>query len=383
MVCWAEWDRGRRELAYEHLEEALELLEERPASRSKAFVLAEQSRVVTLSGTGDPVATARRALAVAEDAGLPDLQARALNTVGIARVFDGDLGGLADLERSIELATQAGSQTDIVRGYVNLSSVMLSIGDVRRAFEHHRAAVEAAERFDRATLRWLRAERVEFDYHFGEWDAALANADAFLAEVEAGEPHYLEDLVLHVRSLVRVARGDVEGALADDTRQLAAARRVRDPQALYQALAVSTYVLFQAGRPEEASSRADELLEIWRTDPLAVLYKPCELAFPLAALDRSDEFLAVAQSTPRASRWLEAARRVALRDYAAAAELFAQISARPLEAHARLSAPEQLAGSGRTAEAEEQSRLALEFLRSVGARTNAQAGEASLAASSR
>jgi ATP/maltotriose-dependent transcriptional regulator MalT len=310
---------------------------------------------------------ADRALAMAKDLGLEDIAAEALNNRGLARTDVGDVRGLDDLERSIELGRAAGSPIDVMRGLGNLSSVLASAGDLRRAAELNRAGLDEAERFGiEAPMAWLSGEAVEFAYHAGQWDAALSLADEWLAErARRGAPHFIAFAVLGNRALVRAARGDEAGALADDERQLELARE-QDRQVVRHSRAMSAYVRALARRSAEAERRLDELLAEWHAEPQSNQFLPHLLAFTAAAVGRTESFLEVARDV-RATAWLEAATAFARGAYAEAGDRFDEIGSLPSGAYARLHAPETL-------------EQALAFYRSVGATLFVRRGEELLAA---
>ena len=146
------------------------------------------------------------------------MQAHTLASIGIAREWADDEGGLADLERSIEIA-EAASSPESVRGYANLGSLLANRGDLRGAFELYARARGPAERFgDARGLRWLDAERLYERYWRGHWGAALADANAVLAAVDEGQPHYMEIDARLVRAWICLARGAPASALADAER---------------------------------------------------------------------------------------------------------------------------------------------------------------------
>jgi class 3 adenylate cyclase len=369
LLSWASWTRGEHDRAVDVLREAAAELEGAPASRAKAVVLSELARVTTMAGDPDAVTAARDALGAAREAGARDVEARALNTLGVGRINHGDPEGLEDLERSLVLAQEISSPMDVSRAYVNLTSVTFDLGDVERSFASYRAGVEAAERWGMGgPARWLRAEGSEYEYHAGRWDEALERMDEFITEVDAGSPHYLEGPVRSRRSLLRLAQGDVSGALEDDVRQVHLSRDLGDPQLVQPSLAVSAFVRLQAGDHGEALSRIDELDAIWRETPRIIRFNPSELAFAAAGLGRADEFLA-AVAAARSTRWLEAASAFASGEYVRAAELFREIGSLPNEAYALL-----------TAGGHAEVQRALDFYRRVGATHYIGQAEARLAA---
>lgn len=294
----------------------------------------------------------------------------------------GDLGGMNDLERSLALAHAANAPYDIVLGYVNLAAAWGGLGNLARARENLRAGEEAAERLgDAIQLRWVRGSYLDVAYSLGEWDEAMRVSEDFIAAAEAGSPHYLEQAGLLSRALIRLARGDVAGALANDDHQLELARQTPEPQSLEAGLWASAFIRLEAGRVEEASSRLDELLAALgeRAPAYEVLSWP-NVAFAFAGVGRHDEFLELASRIKVPLRWLDAGRAFVLGDFERAANVYADIGSLADEAYARLRAAEALVADGRRAEADAQLQRALAFYHAVGATLYLQQGERLLAA---
>src|SRR5437868_5856160 len=163
------WRRGRREQALAALDEAVAMVAERPPSYSKAYALTTLAGFRIRADEPEPaLEAARAAMAIAEELGLDDLRADALNRIGVARATTGDRGGLADLERSIEIAEEANSPESI-RGYFNLGSIVANLGDLARAADLHAQGQRLAERFgDAAWAEYFDAERVRSEEHTSE-----------------------------------------------------------------------------------------------------------------------------------------------------------------------------------------------------------------------
>ena len=81
------------------------------------------------------------------------------------------------------------------------------------------------------------------------------------------------------------------------------------------------------------------------------------------------------------SRWLDAAKAYAARDFLGAAERYREIGSRPDEADARVRAAEMLLAEGRTHDARNELDAALAFWRTVEARGYAKSAEMLFAAS--
>jgi tetratricopeptide (TPR) repeat protein len=306
---------------------------------------------------------------MAEALGLDELRARTLNTIGSARVLSGDRGGLADLEQSVTLAAQFNSPYTPPH-YANLANTVIALGDLDRGFELQASGREAAERFGSTrNLRWFRAERSFQDYWQGHWEAALDGADQFLAETEAGSPHFMEGTCRLVRGLIRLARGELPGALADAASAVELADQMGDPEALLPALAFHARALLANGHLEQASAQADQLLVDLAERGMRATNPDWsgQLAVVLQPLGRGAELVALAGTVARPTPWLQAATAIARGHFNRAADIYAAIGSLPDKAYVHLRAAEQQLSTGRTAEAKAQLQQALAFYRQVAA----------------
>jgi tetratricopeptide (TPR) repeat protein len=324
----------------------------------------------------------REALELAEAFGRDDVHAQALITVGTGRLQTGDPAGIEALERGLELALAGNWLDAAVRGYSNLAAFASGLGGrIADALELTREAQRLAERLGSTDQRrWAQGNMLDLLIEVGEWDEAVRAADAFLAESQALGPHYLDSAVQGARALVRLARDDVSGALADQASALASARVARDPQALHPALRVACVVAAEAGRPIEAREFLDELLS---DGPGAFDFAGPgvgDLLWVASIVDREEEArLAVAARGEGA--WLAAAQAALDEDLPRAAAVFEGGQALYTGAVTRLRAAEALVAAGRRAEADEQLHEAFAFFRSVRATRYLRAGEALLVAS--
>ena len=220
-----------------------------------------------------------------------------------------------------------------------------------------------SERFgDRQIVRFDRGSQSSLHYFVGDWDAALASADAFIAEC-ATEPHYQEPHALAFRAAIRFARDDVEGALVDIERSLAGAT---DPQSQGPAFSVGARIYCELSHPQAVATALGVLQIHFGTTP-----EPLSSAL-LALIDVPPEVEArlreVVEATPLgASRWMDGSRAALEGRFLDAADIYASMPLRPAEAEARVRGAEKLIADGRPAEAEAQLGLALDFWRRVGA----------------
>jgi class 3 adenylate cyclase/tetratricopeptide (TPR) repeat protein len=374
MLAELWWLRGRRTAVDEQLAAAQELVQDQSPSSSKARVLANVSRYLMLAGDDDAVAVGREALAMAEELGLDELRAHSLNNIGVARTHAGDEEGLADLERSIELA-RAASSPELARAYNNLASVLFSIyGLVRRSYELWLECIRVGEQFGNGIIaRFASGVLLNFEYFGGRWDDHTAKSDAWLAANAEGATH--QDLYISARqSAILLARGEDERALESAGRAVERAREVGDPQALGPALTELARVHAELGDVERAREAACEALPIGARWP--------ELLAPLALIaDRVGihaELAAIVAVAPARSLWTAGARPLLEGDFVRAADVFVEMEIPPYEALARLRAAEQLVAQGRRTEADEHVQRALAFWRSVRATRYIREAEALL-----
>jgi class 3 adenylate cyclase len=368
-LALVRWYRGERDLSTEHTRRAAELLADAPLSRAKAEVAHQLARDHMLGGEFEAALEhGREALAMSEALGLPGLRASALATTASACFHLGDLGGISDLERAAALAAEADA-FEVVRVMTNLGASLFVVGELERAYAIQEEARRRARRFGSPRdLRFLEDHWSEQLYWSGRWDECEEVCSRRIAESEAGAPDYLVSSFHCYRALIRLARADGEGALADVRAGLETGRGARDSQILEPAFSESVRVLFGLGHRPEARELCEEALAAWT----GVRPQSADLCWVARPLGLEQAFLDALDRYRLATRWKDAARAVVQEEYVRAAEVFAEIGSRPDEALARL----------RAAEAGEPGQLepALAFWRSVGATRYIREGEALLAA---
>ena len=345
-----------------HIDRALALVADLPASHSKAMVLSQgMMHLLVADRNADALEVAREVLVMARSLGDREVEAAALGTIGAARVNLGDPGGIGDLERCIALCEAEGSSS-VITWHGNLAFCIGLLGDLRRCFAAREPAWEAAEQFGSAlSLRWLEIERASEHYWSGRWDSAVRVADSVVSDAEDGAPHYMESECRLWRGRIWLARGQIGKALDDAGRAVALARDTGDRLNVDPALAFGARVLLAAGREAEAGKLLDELLATLG----GRLLKPelgVDLAVGLVELGRPVEAL----DDVLPSRWLDATRAFAAGDPGRAAKLYAEIGSRPDEAAARLTAARRLLPT-RPAEGRIELERAIAFFREAGA----------------
>jgi class 3 adenylate cyclase len=386
VLAQVAWNAGSSDETQKHLEDARDLVADEPPSRIQVEVLSNLSRYEMLADRNEKaVEFGVEALAMAEKLGLDDLRGHALNNIGSARAFMGDPEGIPNLEESIAIASRLGLTFDLLRGHNNLSTIYFTLGQIERGRAERAKTREIAERFGHyGFVRFIDGgPAVIHPYSAGEWDEALERAEAFVADVEGGSPHYQAPHAYVHRALIRLGRGDSRAAEHDAERAVELARVVKDPQLLQTTLGSAAVVFLAIGDDRRAAEMFGELLA--KQAELNQLGFAGIEAYALAWLGmtfgRADEVADLIDSDPLDTPWIRAGRAVLAGDLVGADDLLGAIGARTQEAFLRLRAAEQLVGEGRRAEADDQLSQALAFYRSVGATRHVREGEALLAAS--
>ena len=374
------WYRGDGDRCATHIERTQVLLEGQSASPARARVLSVVSRYRMLANdNARAIATGREALALAEALGLDEITASSLISIGSARAGEGDPGGVDDIKRGAQIAESVRA-SEAARGYNNLSYVLEFSGDLAGARDAWADGREWAERAGSAPLlRFITATYRSWAWLEGDWDTALRLGDEFIAECEAGASSPLEPNVHVTRSFIRLARADAEGALEDAQRAVELTRRAEDPESQLIALQGLLLVQLETDRIPEAHPTARELLNHERT----VNVYPALFTLALAAeqLRFTSELQKKVDRLQIPTRWSEASSAILANDFAAAADMFAKMGARPHEALTRLRAAEAHVANEQRVEAEAQLQNALAFWRSVRATQYVRKSERLLAAS--
>jgi class 3 adenylate cyclase/tetratricopeptide (TPR) repeat protein len=382
VLCELEWLSGATEASLQHLNRARELVDAGAPSRVKAYVISNVSRYLMLSGqSAEAIRVGREAAAMAEQFGLDEVRANALNNIGTTRANSGDPDGIVDLEHAIALAEQADAPAAMCRAMGNLASTLWAQGNLERAASIRAETESAAARFGHSLMvRWMRGSMGREQYARGRWHEAEAFVDEFLADVEAGSPHYLAADCYIVRSRLRLGRDDVSGARSDARLALELARIAKDPQLLYPTLVEAAGVCGELGDEEGAADLVAEVLAPLRADRAirsVVAHSLHTLAWTLARLGREKELSDVLPDDD--VPWVHAARAFAAGDLRQAAEVCRAMGARTEEARDRLWLAGSLIDLHRREEAEIELQRALDFYQSVGATRYIRETEALLA----
>ena len=168
--------------------EAMAALEPLGPSLELTQVLTEQAGVAWVSGESrQAIAFADRAIALAEDLGLPE-SARALGLRGAARAELGDAQGLQDMRRALNVAGAVGLGREIALLHYNLAGALSRLEGPRAALDTLRQGAAFAERrgIEEFVLAFAEATMVALA-NLGSETEAMTLADDLVPRLEAAE----------------------------------------------------------------------------------------------------------------------------------------------------------------------------------------------------
>lgn len=209
---------GRDDEATSQLRDALALMPARPVTATQAMVLAALANsLMHVDDMDGAAATARRAVASAQECGAFAQQAEALITLGAAVAYQGDAAaGLAALREGIAVAERHGLPAVTVRGHTNLSDVLALLGRHAEAAEAARTGVTLAAQagLARSWGAMLTGNLAEPLLRLGRWREALDRITESLTDEPTGA---FASTLLLARAELELWQGDV-GRAEEDVR---------------------------------------------------------------------------------------------------------------------------------------------------------------------
>jgi class 3 adenylate cyclase/tetratricopeptide (TPR) repeat protein len=372
-----EWLAARRESADAHFAAAEQLVAGTPASPEKAAVLVELARA---AWRGDDYRRgAELASQTLDMTDQTDIRISALNSRGLSRFMLGDVGGIGDLEESVELA-RGRHAPELLRALGNLGSILGDFGEVERARECMTEALAIADEGGYGEPRnWIRGEMGHIYFYEGRWSEAAAIFDELIAGWDQ-RPFWMAPII-HA-NLARILAGmDAADRLPDLLeRAVDGGRRARDLQMLCPTLGMAARVYEDLG-DARALPLALELLESGRSryGGSMLMHWLKDVWFVLFRHGREDELEPVWPEGLQRP-WVRAVQALSERRFADAAAIYAELGSASDEADTWTWAAEWFAGQGQAAEADAAAMRALALWRQIGAVRRIRETEALLAA---
>jgi class 3 adenylate cyclase/tetratricopeptide (TPR) repeat protein len=289
------WFRGETVRSLATLTTAVELLEREPRGPELAWAYAERaSHDVTLARTAAALEWADKAIALARQIGADEARQRALRFRGVARTMAGDLNGLTDLRKALQLGLQLGLTRATASTYGDLTEELLIVEGPLAAHRTYEVGLEyCKQRGIQDITTWLRTLLLALLYDLGDWDQLLTIADEILAWHEARGGGYDDILVESQKARVHILRDEQAAAHTLVERFLPRARANGDPQILVAAFPVAALVAQGRGDLAASVGLAEELHEAtrdgpgsYRAIPLPDLVRICVAAHQLPLAER-------------------------------------------------------------------------------------------------
>jgi hypothetical protein len=196
-----------------------------------------------------------KALELGEKLGLPAVITRAYQNLGMARCSLGDLDGMDDLRKGLQVASSSKLSWNTSTAYVNLSFFLWLTEGPASALATHRECIDFCNRRGLATsASWTIAETCWFLFDLGEWNELLD-----VVERVADLDIQMVVSAIAYGAMVRAYRGEWEGLAAMEEDFVARARSIGDPQVLVPALGSAVVIEHAAGRLDSAMRLVQEL----------------------------------------------------------------------------------------------------------------------------
>jgi DNA-binding CsgD family transcriptional regulator len=254
------WFTGKRAQARRYGAEAVAMLESLPASPELAMAHVNLAHLdMEEHETESSIDWAQRAIRLAEPWANEKILGHALNTLGTARLYGGDISGWADLERGLQLALAAGSQDEVGRAYASSSAMAISRRDYLKASRYQSEGMAYSEERDLDSWwLYLLAGRARMRFEQSDWTGATEDAEVVLSHPRATPITSLP--ALEVLAHLRVRRGDPDAsAPLEEARTLAGPRP--DLQRIGRLAAVHAEAAWLAGDHDEVVRAAQPAYE--------------------------------------------------------------------------------------------------------------------------
>ncbi|MFT3790350.1 MAG: AAA family ATPase [Rudaea sp.] len=202
------WYNGHSIPAARYAVEAIAVLEALPPGRELAMAYSNRAQLHMLAGEGEAArAMGGRAIALARETGDIETEIHALNNIGAAKCGEGDLAGIADLERSLTLALEHGCDEHAARAFTNLGYDIGANGDYAAADAYLERGISFCEPRDLDSwARYMAAYRSEVALWQGDFALAAERAGRVLKT--PGLAPVSRMLALVVQGRLRTRRGE-------------------------------------------------------------------------------------------------------------------------------------------------------------------------------
>jgi DNA-binding CsgD family transcriptional regulator/tetratricopeptide (TPR) repeat protein len=189
-------------------QQAVAVLEQVPPHRELALACVYLSSAYALTLQPDSVSWGEKAITLGEQVGCPEAVYGGLNNIGTIEIFRGDLGGLPKLDRSRQLAEQAGDSPGVVRAYMNTCYMLTARREWELLEQYLGPAIDRCikDGFELSADQ-LRTHGLTADLARGRWEEAFRGARSWLARPDLPAPVF-RCTALIVLATVLARRGE-------------------------------------------------------------------------------------------------------------------------------------------------------------------------------
>ncbi|MDP9222462.1 MAG: AAA family ATPase, partial [Actinomycetota bacterium] len=262
-------DGGDTARSRELLTEAIDVLQAEHSSGELGYAYVQLAGDWLFSGSpSEALRWTDKALQLAHSNDSPEDLARALGVRGLARCELGDVTGIEDLRRALDITRDLDNASWITSAHIALAYMTwLSEGPRRAQLLYDEAIGLGDRRGVTGDSMWARAESVWPLFDLGKWDDLLTRTEDVVEWERIHGGSQIRAMTLPYKAAVLLHRGEgVEAAaLADGFLPLA--RDIGDLQVLVPALAIAGAARAAVGDPSGAAGLIGELADRTRPAP--------------------------------------------------------------------------------------------------------------------
>jgi len=256
------WFEGNTVKAETYARQAIELFDNQPASKAKAYAFSNMSQLKMLS---EDIAECRiwseKAIAMAKDLDDSEVLSHALINVGLVdmRTESTRQKGREMLRQSLDIAVKNGYDENAARAYTNLSTNAVRVKEYDFAKNILDEGIAFCEERDLHLARaYLLGYKARLYLETGDWTEALRVANIVMND---DQPSVSKIGALVVVSMIKVRRGDTD-ALPFLLQAKEKALKAKEPQRLMPAMIALLEYEWITGRRYIETPELDEVLSL-------------------------------------------------------------------------------------------------------------------------
>ncbi len=204
------WFDGNREHADNFAWQAIDVIEDHPASFTKAMAFSNMSQLKMLSDEpAECMLWGDKAIAMAKELGSEEILCHALNNAGSVQMFihSSEEKGIAMLQQSLEIALKNGYHEHAARAYTNLASGLVKMKKYALARNILDDGIHYCEEGDLNSWSfYMLSWKARLNLETGEWEEACSIADNLLKN--ENQPAIIKITALIVVAKIIMRKGD-------------------------------------------------------------------------------------------------------------------------------------------------------------------------------